>query len=412
VICSIRDGPKTRNLDRQRNLRKMRICLFDPFCGIAGDMALAALLDAGCSLTDLQGILDTLNIPPVKLMVKETRKHTLRALRLAIEGDLSFRMKHTDQILRLIDQSSLSTRAKERASSVFRVLEAAEARAHGVEPGQAHFHEVGALDSLVDIIGVAAATDLLQIDSFFSYAVPLPRGQVETEHGRVPLPAPATLELLKGVPTTPQRFDGETVTPTGAALIAGLGCRFEVPAMKVIATGCGAGTADFPEANIIRVIIGESTETASEQHAEFVAVVETTIDDMNPQFYEPLCERLTSEGALEVFLTPVQMRKFRPGVLVTILAPVEKMETIAATLLAHTTTIGCRTRVESRRCLPRRVVDVATSLGNVRVKVADLGGAKRAAPEFEDVRNLADELGRTLPDVMAQILVELSQKMG
>lgn len=385
----------------------MRIAWIEPFGGIAGDMMLAALLDTGCDVDDVVRALRTMRLPDFELRVQDATRGSLRCLLLSVEGDDDASHRHLSNILEMIDASSLSSRAKERSKAIFQALGEAEARAHGESVEKVHFHEVGALDSIVDIVGVAVATDLLDLQSFYSSALPLPRGTIEAAHGTLPLPAPATMFLMEGMPTRPQPYEGESVTPTGAAILRGLQCRFDPPpAMRVERVGIGGGTRDTETANVLRIAIGVSgeVESADRMRMEPISVVKATIDDMNPEWFEFLDERLREAGAVDVFLQSVMMKRTRPGVLITALCPPERSSAVCEVLLTHSTTIGARFRTEMRYCLPRCERTVETEFGEIRVKEVVLpSGERRWSPEYSSLSSAARAHGVTLREAESAV---------
>ncbi len=407
----------------------MRIAWIEPFGGIAGDMMLAALFDVGCDVDDVVRALRTMRLPDFELRVEEGTRGSLRCLLLSVEGEDEALHRHLSDILEMIDASTLSPRAKERAKAIFSALGEAEARAHGESVEKVHFHEVGALDSIVDIVGVAVATDLLDIDALYSSPLPLPRGTIRAAHGALPLPAPATLFLMEGMPTRPQPFEGESVTPTGAAILRGLACRFDPPpAMCIERAGVGGGTRDTETANVLRVTLGTSIGAAESapssppselpldtpheaMRMEPISVVEATIDDMNPEWFEFLDERLREAGAVDVFLQSVVMKRMRPGVLVTALCPPERAASLCAVLMTHSTTIGARFRTEMRYCLPRCERTVETEFGEVRVKEVVLpSGERRWSPEYSSLSSAARAHGVSLKVVEAAVSRALGER--
>lgn len=388
----------------------MKVAHIEPFGGIAGDMMLAALLDAGCDLEEVVRAVRTMDLPEFEVRVQEAERGSLRCRLLSVEGEDDASHRHLSDILQLIDASQMSDRAKARAKAIFTALGEAEARAHGESVEHVHFHEVGALDSIVDICGTAVATDLLGLEAFYSTPLPLPRGTIEAAHGLLPLPAPATLYLMEGMPTHPQAYEGETVTPTGAAILRGLECRFETPPpMTVERTGVGGGQRETPVANILRLTLGFVGEGRAT--LEPIGIVEATIDDMNPQWYEFLDERLRAAGAVDLFLQSVVMKKGRPGVLVTALCPLERASEVACALLSHSTTIGTRFRAEARYVLPRRDRRVATEFGEIQVKEVTLPtGETRTMPEFSSLSSAARAYGVPLRTVEAAVLRALDEQ--
>jgi len=305
------------------------------------------------------------------------------------------------EIFDLIDRSALSRPAKDRTKHLFTVLGEAEAAVHGTPLERVHLHEVGALDSIIDIAGTVFALEQLGVDRIVSSPLNVGGGTLRSAHGRYPVPAPATLRLLKGAPVYSGAEQVELVTPTGALLVTSYAERFgPIPAMRVARIGYGAGTRDFPNSpNVLRVVIGELDETAPSQS---VVVIEAEIDDMNPQIFGALMDRLLSEGALDVFYTSIQMKKSRPGTLVTVIANPSHRDRLTTTIFKETTTIGVRYREMARECLDREIVSVETAAGPVRVKVARRGGEiLNVSPEFDDCLRLAAESGRPVKEIQA-----------
>jgi pyridinium-3,5-bisthiocarboxylic acid mononucleotide nickel chelatase len=295
----------------------------------------------------------------------------------------------------------LSRTAKDRTKHLFAVLGEAEAAVHGTPLERVHLHEVGALDSIIDIAGTVFALEQLGVDQIVSSPLNVGGGTLRAAHGRYPVPAPATLRLLKGAPVYSGAEQVELVTPTGALLVAGYADRFgPIPAMRVDRIGYGAGTRDFPRSpNVLRVLIGELDAAAPSQS---VVVIEAEIDDMNPQIFGALMDRLLSEGALDVFYTSIQMKKSRPGTLVTVIANPSHRDRLTATIFRESTTIGVRYREMARECLDREIVSVETAAGPVRVKVARRGGEiLNVSPEFDDCLRLAAESGRPVKEIQA-----------
>ena len=367
----------------------MKIVYGDLIGGASGDMFVAALLDLGLPLAALKSELK--KIPGLKYRLEAGSKKlgAIRATRFRVAAGSKEPARSWAEIRRLIRQSALAGEVKKRAIDIFARLADAEGKVHGVAPGRVHFHEVGATDSIVDIVSAAIGVDHLKIDAFHFSRIPLGRGLTRSRHGPLPLPGPATLELLKGLPVEWIDLAAETVTPTGAAIVAALGKGFgAAPAMTIEKIGYGAGEKEFPgRPNLLRLIMGRD---AASGERDDMLVVETNIDDMSPEFYDYLFERLFAAGARDVFLTPVQMKKNRPGTLLTVLAEPSLRETIAEIIFSETSTIGLRYHPVKRAVLKREVVRVKTKYGNVNVKVvAQPDGARRAAPEYDDVRRIA-----------------------
>ncbi len=369
----------------------MKIAYFDCFAGISGDMTLGALIAAGVDPGLLKERLAGLGVDGYRLEWGKKMAGYIEAtdVRVLIEETPHPHHRRLAQILEIIGKAELSERVKRTAGGIFRRLAEAEGKVHGHSPEEVHFHEVGALDAIVDIVGTALCLELLGWPKVVASPMPTFHGYVKGAHGLFPLPAPATAELLRGVPWRKLDIEGELITPTGAAIIREIAAEFgPLPAMRVERIGYGAGKSVFTIPNALRVMIGE--EAAPPPCPECVAVVETNIDDLNPQFYEMTMERLFAAGALDVFLTPIQMKKNRPGTLLSVICETTGTDAIAAVILAETSTLGVRMSRWERICLERRWEEVATEFGVVRIKIGEKGGrAVTASPEYEDCKKAA-----------------------
>jgi uncharacterized protein (TIGR00299 family) protein len=366
----------------------MKIAYADCFSGVSGDMFLASLLDAGLPIDVLREGIDTLDLPEkIELKLTETHKGALRASDLEVIVPHSHTHRHLSDILAIINGSRLNASVKQTASRIFTLVAEAEARVHGEPVEHIHFHEVGALDSLVDVIGAAIGLDALGIEKLYASPLPYGSGTVESAHGLLPLPAPATLEILTraNAPLSPLQADVELVTPTGAAILAAL-ATFERPAMAVTATGIGAGKRDLAWPNVMRLIIGESPEANA---AEMVQI-ETNIDDMNPQFYGYVMDRLFAAGAKDVYLIPIQMKKNRPGTLLGVICLRRDEVAISEVILRETTTLGMRVIPIGRHEALREFRKVETPYGILTMKVKVLNGKViQSAPEYDECIRLA-----------------------
>jgi pyridinium-3,5-bisthiocarboxylic acid mononucleotide nickel chelatase len=401
----------------------MKLAYFDCFSGISGDMVLGALVDAGCPIEELRTGLSGLALSGWDISAEKVWKNGMAAtyVRVRTEGQQEHRTLSV--ILEILEKSSLPAAVREQAAAIFRRLGEAEAKVHDVPLEKVHFHEVGALDAIVDIVGAAIGFQALGIERLACSPLNVGSGTVKTAHGILPVPAPATAELLRGKPTYSSGVERELVTPTGAAIVATLCEEFgPLPRMSVAAIGYGAGTADLPsQPNVVRILLGEAAESgASIGTAEEVAVIEANLDDMNPQIYGYFLEKALAAGALDVYTTPVQMKKNRPGALLTVLCKPENTDVILKLIFAETTTFGARTYRAERRVLPREWVTVETAFGDVRMKVAraPLGSGQangrilRAAPEYEDCRKLATERDVPLQRVMAEAMRNYEEQAG
>lgn len=393
----------------------MKIAYFDCFSGISGDMVLGALVDAGLDIRQLEVELRKLHLDGWSISAERVKRKAIAATKVHVEAGHSHHHRHLSDILKMIDAASLAPRAAENARKIFRRLGEAEAKVHNISIEKVHFHEVGAVDSIIDIVGSAIGFDILGIESFACSALDTGSGRVNTEHGVLPVPAPATAELLRGAPTFSSGVEKELVTPTGAAIATTLSSSFgKIPPMQLAAVGYGAGSADLAEqANVLRILIGESipAEVASHNSAP-VAVIETNLDDMSPQIYGYFVDRALAAGALDVFSTPVQMKKNRPGQLVTILCEISSRSRLVDLIFHETTTIGVRTYEVHRQTLNRETVSVETPLGSIRMKISRLNGSVlNAAPEYDDCQRIAAEKGVPLKQVLSTANFHF-QKLG
>ena len=387
----------------------MKIAYFDCFSGISGDMTLGALVDAGADFSALEAELRKLPLAGWSISAEKVKRKGLAATKVNVASDEHHAHRGLHDIVHIIDQAQFASPVAARATAIFRALGESEARMHNVPVEKVHFHEVGAVDAIVDIVGAAIGLEMLGIEQCTASAVNTGSGTVKAAHGLMPVPAPATADLLREAPTYSSGIERELATPTGAAILHGLGARFgPQPRMKVSAIGYGAGTAELKEqANVLRVMIGEAV--VAEQgsgEAPPVTVLETNVDDMSPQLYGYFVDRALAAGALDVFSAPVQMKKNRPGQLITILCEPSAADALAELLFRETTTIGVRSYVAQRRCLEREIVTVQTKFGgDARVKVSRLNGeVVNAQPEYEDCQRLATASGAPLRAVIADAL--------
>jgi uncharacterized protein (TIGR00299 family) protein len=375
----------------------MTICFFDAFSGISGDMTVGALCDAGADWAAVESSLLSLNLAAT-FQLEKTKRKGMRASKFHVEGGEQKAHRHLPHIEKIIQAGEATERAKQNALAVFRKLGEAEAKSHDVPIEKVHFHEVGAVDSICDILGACVALDSLQVDEVHASRINVGSGTVNTEHGVLPVPAPATAELLREIPIYAAGPETELTTPTGAALLATLSHGFGAPPpMTVRAQGFGAGDKEFPmQANLLRVLIGDRTN-ASESTT--VSVLEANIDDSTPQVLGFAMERLFEAGALDVTLEPVFMKKNRPATKLTAIAVPELTDTLAAVLFRETSTLGMRIYSAERRVQQRSFSEVQTSYGTVRVKHSGNGSF---APEYEDCRRLAIEKNAPLRAVIAE----------
>ena len=383
----------------------MKTAYFDTLSGISGDMSLAALIDAGTPAEWVEKQLNSLGIGPVELSTKEARKCGYRAIHIELKTQPETKHRHLHHIDAIIDNSNtLSDRAKATAKAIFLKLGEAEAKVHGSTLQKVHFHEVGAADSICDIVGVAAALDYLGIERLCASPVPTGHGQITIAHGTVNIPAPATAELLAGIPIRHCNIEAELTTPTGAAILQTLCTSFgPLPSMSIDKIGYGAGTRDLQgQANILRILIGHTSDSTP---TESIAVMETQVDDMTGEELAFALERLRDSGAIDVFTTPIAMKKNRSGQLITVLTNPNDIEKIRDLLWEHTTTLGVRIRIEPRFVLAREEINVSTPWGDVRCKItARKNGDKRCSAEYADLARIAKEKNLPLDVVERKVL--------
>jgi pyridinium-3,5-bisthiocarboxylic acid mononucleotide nickel chelatase len=391
----------------------MSLVYFDCPSGASGDMVLGALVDAGASLDAIRDQLGTLPLPGWTLSAREVRRGAFRATKVDVAVEHVHEHHHhrtLGDVLAILHGGRLAPAALVTAERVFTRLADAEARVHGATRDTVHFHDVGAVDAIVDIAGSAIALMLLGVADVRASALPVGGGFVDGPHGRIPVPAPGTAELLRGWPVIETGVRSELVTPTGAAIITTLAVSGPLPSMTVSAIGYGAGTRDPAEtANVLRCFVGEASAAGGGGPVadETIVQAETTIDDMSPQLYEPLMERLLAAGALDVFLTPVVMKRSRPGVVVTVLCEQARVDALADALFQETSTIGVRWSEWKRRRLPREMVTLNTTYGPISFKVSRLAGrVVTVTPEFADVVRVAREKGLAVREVLDQVRAE------
>ena len=383
----------------------MKVAYFDCPSGAAGDMIMASLLDAGVSLERLRAELAKLALPGWSLVARQVMKGAFRATKVDVEIDAGAHRHHRSlrDILDILERSTLDPSVKGRAARIFTRLADAEARAHGSDRESVHFHDVGAVDAIVDVTGGVIALDIAGAQAVHVSALPIGGGTVGGPHGRIPVPAPGTAELLRGFPVVDTGVKAELVTPTGAAILTTLAASAgKMPALTVEAVGYGAGTMDLPGTpNVLRCFLGRTSDGPAGD--ETVLQVETTIDDMSPQLYETLIERVFEAGALDVFLQPVIMKRGRPGVVVTALCAPEQVGNLSRALFEESTTIGVRWSEWRRARLDREIVQVATAYGTIPFKVSRMAGrVVTVTPEFADVARIAREKSLPVREVLDQ----------
>jgi pyridinium-3,5-bisthiocarboxylic acid mononucleotide nickel chelatase len=380
----------------------MKTLYFDCFCGAAGDMIVGALIDAGADFESLNKALNSLGVDGYTLSSEKINKHGTMATKFDVHLDEQHHHphRHLRHVVEIIEAGDLSPAVKAASLETFRRIAEAEAEVHGTTIEKVHFHEVGAVDSIIDIVGTHLALEQLNVDRIVSSPLHVGAGTVECAHGIMPVPAPATALLLRGVPNYGGDVQGELVTPTGAALIAQLAESFgPMPLMNTSAIGCGSGTKDIPDRpNIIRVMLGESEE--QETGTETITVIEANIDDMNPELFPSLMNDLLENGARDVFITPILGKKGRPAHVITVLVDEPLVTVVADTLFLGSTTLGLRIRREQRMTLKREWRKVKTAWGIVDIKVGShKGTVSTTAPEHDSCAEIAGKAGVTIREV-------------
>jgi uncharacterized protein (TIGR00299 family) protein len=404
-----------------------RVLYFDCFSGISGDMALGAMLDAGLPLDELKGALGSLALSGCEIGAGRVLRAGVSATKFSVHEHPapgathltpgaargpSHPHRHLTGIFKLIDQSALSAAGRDRAKGMFQRLAEVEADIHQMPIEKVHLHEVGALDSIIDIVGIVYALEWAGADRIVCSPLNVGGGMVHSAHGLFPVPAPATVRLLAGAPVYGGAVQKELVTPTGALIVSTYAESFgPVPSMSIDRIGYGAGDRDDAATpNVLRVMIGRA---ASDSPSERVTVVECEIDDMNPQIFGVVMDRLYAEGALEVFYVPVQMKKNRPGTLLTVIAAPDRLAALSDVIFRETTTIGLRHTEVTRECLKREIVTIDTALGEIRFKIARRDGrVVNAVPEFEDCARLAAAHNLPVKEVQALAVSAFSASQG
>ena len=378
----------------------MRIAYLDCASGVSGDMMLGALVDAGVDVDAVQAGIDSLGLPSCTLELADVKRCGFRAAKVNVKHEPEHAHRHLHHITDMIDGSSLTENQRDIAKRIFGRLAEAEAKVHGSTIEKVHFHEVGAVDSIADIVGSAIAWDLLNVERIICSPVPTGHGFIKIAHGRCSIPAPATAEMLKGIPIADSDVECELTTPTGAAIISTIATEFRsLPPMAIETIGYGAGDAEFKtQANILRLLVGE---TDANSGSDKVTVIETNLDDVTGEVIGHCTNRLLEGGALDVYTTPIQMKKNRPAVKLTLLCQAEKVAELESILFAETRTLGTRRWIAERTILAREFVEVETPFGKVKGKQANLpSGDRFFSPEFESCKRLAEEHGISLQDVV------------
>ena len=383
----------------------MKILYFDCFSGVSGNMILGAMVDAGIDIKALKKELKKLDLHGYSLKVSKVKRKGIKGTKVDVIVDKKKHLHHTHykDIKRLIERSKLPEKIKEDSLSIFKNIAEAEAKIHRTSVDNVHFHEVGAVDSIVDVVGASICINLLNPDIILSSPINTGKGMVKTEHGLLPVPAPATTEMLKGFPSYSSDIEFELATPTGVGIITAMAkASNTIPVMKTNAIGYGAGSKDFSDSpNLLRIMIGEGY-SPSEQDS--ITVIESNIDDMNPQFYDHIMNRIFDAGALDVFLTPIIMKKNRPAVKITLLSDNDNVNKLADILLKETTSFGLRMYKTERIKLEKEIKTVKTEYGSTKVKIGKKNGKIiNIAPEYEDCKRIANERGISIREVYEKV---------
>jgi uncharacterized protein (TIGR00299 family) protein len=385
----------------------MKSAYLDCFSGISGDMFLGALIDSGLPFEALQEAMGTLPVKGYRLEARGETKNHLHGTRFIVHLEEPQPPRGLKEIEGIMNGSALSDRVKERSLRVFTAIAREEGKIHNHPPDKVHFHEVGALDSILDIAGTLFGVEALDIQDFHASSIPLGSGFVETQHGRLPLPAPATMALLKGIPVHPSGLAVEMVTPTGAALLGEVVSSFgTMPPMVIKGIGYGVGSRDLPDRpNLLRLVLGE--DQAQGQRTETVVLLETNVDDTQPEWFGFLMDRLFEAGALDVYFCPVQMKKNRPGILIQVLGLPHDKDLLMDILFQETTTLGVRFTYTHRRTLDRTTIAVHSPWGEMVVKkVKGPHGSSLLVPEYESCRRIAEKTGRPLREIYQWIATQ------
>lgn len=395
--CIALPCPDAATIELGRNENGMKVCYLDAFSGLSGDMLVGAFVDAGADGQELIESLRSLNTG-AEFRLEPVKRNGIAGTKFHVDGTDSKKHRHLPHIVKMIEEAPLPPTVQQQSIAVFEKLGEAEAQVHGVPIEKVHFHEVGAIDSICDIVGACLGLHLLGVERLACSAINVGSGTIKADHGVMPVPTPATALLLKGIPAYSAGPATELCTPTGAAVVAALGSDFgRMPAMRIEASGFGAGTKDFKEmANLLRVLVGED---GSIPEATRVRIVEANLDDSSPQVVGHAMERLFAEGALDVTMQPVSMKKNRPGVQLTVICRPEEWTRLSRVIFAETSTFGVRAYEADRLVQQRHWEDVETRFGKIRMKV---GGADSFSPEYEDCRALALHAGVAVKTVLAE----------
>lgn len=395
----------------------MTLAYFDCFSGISGDMTLGALCGLGVPVDWLKEQIQRLPLSGFDIVRRDVLRNGIQAVQVEVIAGETHHHRNFGHIRDLLEQSPLPQAVKNQSLAIFRKIAEAEARIHGCRIEEVHFHEVGGIDAIVDIVGTCLGLNRLGITQIIASSLPLGSGVVRSQHGVLPVPAPATVEILKGIPVYAGNAGAELVTPTGAAIVASLAAGFgPLPTMRIEQCAYGAGQREFEDRpNLLRIMVGQAVLPAA-LHAgsdEKLVMLETCIDDMNPEIYGYLMEKLFADGVLDVFWSPIYMKKNRPGIMVQVLCAPEKKDAAVARILSETTSLGVRYYTVGRISLPRKVVELKTRFGLLKAKqVTGVDGQVRVVPEYEVCRKIAEQYGVTLQSVYEAVARAVGDATG
>ena len=385
----------------------MKTLYFDCFAGASGDMILGALVALGVDENELVAEISKLNISDFKVTCSKVDRSGISAIKANVEVPSEHAHRHLHTIEKIINESDLKESVKTRAIAIFTRLAEAEAKVHGIEIEKVHFHEVGAMDAIIDVVGACIGFEMLEIEKFVCSKIHVGSGFVKMAHGKFPIPPPAVSELLTGIPIYSTEISGELCTPTGAAIISTLCDTYgEIPNLKTEKTAYGAGNRDYRDfPNVIRLMIGETTDSRLQTQDSRLVLLETNLDDITPQVLGFVMERAFEIGALDCWFTPIQMKKNRPATMISILCSQEKREVLTELLYTETTTLGVRVREIERECLPREMEKIVTEFGEIDVKIARHGEKiVNAKPEYDQLREIALKSNLPLREVESIVL--------
>lgn len=385
----------------------MKVLYFDCFSGISGDMTISSLIDHGIDKDEFIDALKQIKIDGYNVKFDKTKRNQISANTFKVDYEDHHHHRTMNDISEIITNSDLSDEVKKMSLKIFENLAIAEGKIHDLSPDAVYFHEVGAVDSIIDIVGTSILINLIKPEKIIFSKIPIGSGFVKSQHGIIPVPAPATLELLKDIPVYDNGFEGELVTPTGAAIVKTLGDEYgTLSNIKIKSIGYGAGTKEYDVPNILRTIVGE---IELKKKVEFLKVLETNVDDMNPEFYQYIIGELFKHGALDVYISPIFMKKERPANMLSVLCESNYVDGLMKIIFKETTTFGIRTYDVERYKLSRDFITVQTSFGPVRVKRGYYNGKLiKASPEYEDIKSLAKKTGKSINTIYNSVISHIN----